>query len=120
MSANTHQLLQRSLLGEAIDLLEDVAVFVWNEERNYVAVNEHACQLVGVSREELVGMRVGTLTLDPEEALAETRASRHATGQLTFTRRDGEAVNLEWTTIRTRVAGLPYMVSICRRVASTI
>ena len=30
--------------------------------------------------------------------------------------RDGEVVPLEWTTVRTRIAGLPYMVSMCRRV----
>ena len=47
MEVEMEELLHRSLLGEAFDLLEDVAVFVWNDERRYVAVNEHACRLVG-------------------------------------------------------------------------
>jgi len=117
MSENTQQLLQRSLLGEAVDLLEATAVFVWNEERRYVAVNEYACRLVGLSREELIGMRVGALSPDgAEPQLAQTRTSPVATGTMSFTRRDGEIVDLEWTTLHTRVAGLPYMVSVCRRV----
>ncbi|HVU79582.1 MAG TPA: PAS domain-containing protein [Gaiellaceae bacterium] len=117
MSAETEQLLQRSLLGEAIDFLEGVAVFVWNEERHYVAVNEAACALVGLSREELVGMRVGALS--PNEAADEIEAVRATSpfeGTSSFTRPDGAVVQLSWTTVHTKVAGLGYMVSICRRV----
>ena len=118
MAADTQQLLQRSLLGEAIDLLEDVAVFVWNEERNYVAVNEEACRLVGLSREELIGMRVGALS--PDHADGDIAAVRSTTapfeGTSSFVRPDGTEVRLAWTTVRTKVAGLGYLVSICRRV----
>jgi hypothetical protein len=37
-------------------------------------------------------------------------------GSSTFTRLDGTEVRLTWTTVHTKVAGLEYMVSICRRV----
>jgi PAS domain S-box-containing protein len=117
MTTDTQQLLQRSLLGEAIDLLEDVAVFVWNEERNYVAVNEAACRLVGLTRDELIGMRVGALTAN--DAVEEIHAARTTTpfeGTSSFTRPDGVEVRLTWITLHTKVAGLDYMVSICRRV----
>jgi PAS domain S-box-containing protein len=116
MAQAGQQIIQRSLLGEAVDLLDGVAVFVWNEDRNYVAVNEEACRLVGLTRDELVGMPVGELT--PGQAareLEQVRAGGVIDGHSSFTRPDGEVVELEWTTLPTRVASLPYMVSICRR-----
>lgn len=117
MSDDTQRLMHVSLLGEAVECLEDVAVFVWNEERRYVAVNEAACRLVGLSRDELIGTRVGTLTRDGAEPEFERVGAGGAVdGDLFFTRPDGEEVALRWTTAPTHVAGLPYMVSVCRRV----
>jgi len=116
MDADAQQLLQQALLGEAVDCLDGVAVFVWNEERRYVAVNQAACDLVGLTREELIGMPVGDLT--PDRAAGDVRrvqAGHITSGASSFTRRDGERVDLEWTTAHTRVAGLPYMLSVCRR-----
>jgi len=115
-SPDAHQLLQQALLGEAIDFLDGVAVFVWNEERRYVAVNQEACRLVGLSREELIGMPVGDLSPDRASAdMARVQSGDVTTGSSSFTRRDGEVVQLDWTSVHTKVAGLPYMVSVCRR-----
>ena len=120
MGADAQQLLQRALLGEAVDQLEGVAVFVWNEERRYVAVSEEACRLVGLSRAELIGLPVGRLTPDGAAAdLVRVQAGTVTDGRSSFTRRDGEVVNLEWTTVHTRIAGLPYMLSIVRRRADS-
>lgn len=117
MDPHAQELLHRSLLGEAIDQLEGVAVFVWNEERHYVAVNDYACRLVGLGRTELIGLPVGGLSPDDARGdLERTRQNAVTVGASSFTRPDGEEVELEWTTVRTRVAGLAYMVSICRRV----
>jgi PAS domain S-box-containing protein len=117
MGVDTQRLLQLSLLGEAIDCVDEVAVFVWNDDRRYVAVNEAACKLVGLAREELIGMAVGDMTADGAAGdMARARASRSIDGTSSFTRRDGEVVQLSWTTAHTRIAGLPYMVSVCRRV----
>lgn len=116
MAQAAQQIIQRSLLGEAVDLLDGVAVFVWNEDRNYVAVNEEACRLVGLSRDQLIGMPVGELS--PGKAARELEQVRRGAvtdGFSSFTRPDGEVVELEWTTVHTRIASLPYMVSICRR-----
>jgi PAS domain S-box-containing protein len=115
MSGDTGRILQRTLLGEAIELVEQVAVFVWNEERRYVAVNDAACVLVGLPREELIGLQVGEMSPDVEEAVvgARTLPFRHGTSVLE--RRDGERVELEWVTAHTRVAGLLYYVSVVWR-----
>src|SRR5947209_6400663 len=61
---DSQRLLQRTLVGEAVDLLEEAAVFVWNEERRYVAVNEYAVRLIGLPRDEILGMHVGALSPD--------------------------------------------------------
>jgi len=116
VAGDAFQILQRSLLGEAVDLLNGVAVFVWNEERHYVAVNEEACRLVGLDRQTLIGMPVGDLS--PDRATSEIELVRGGgviDGTSSFTRPDGEVVGLTWTTVHTRVAGLPYMVSLVRR-----
>jgi PAS domain S-box-containing protein len=116
MTGDPQQFLQRTLLGEAVDLLEEAAVFVWNEERHYVAVNEHAAKLVGLPREELLGMPVGELTEDHAAAdIERTQAAGVLSGGSSFTRPDGAVVDLDWVTMHTRIAGLPYMVSVCWR-----
>ena len=116
MDEEPQELLQQALLGEAADYLEGLALFVWNEERRYVAVSQEACRLVGLSRDGLIGMPVGELS--PDGAAGDMQRVRSGTvtdGTSTFTRRDGEVVRLSWTTAHTRVAGLPYMIRICRR-----
>ena len=115
MDAETGRILQRTLLGEAVELVEQVAVFVWNEERRYVAVNDAACELVGLRREDLIGIRVGEMSPDVDEAVAEARTLPFRHGTSSLERRDGESIPLEWVTAHTRVAGLPYYVSVVWR-----
>ena len=115
MVGDAQRLLQQALLGEALDCAHGVAVFVWNDERNYVAVNEEACRLVGVGRDQLIGVPVGALSTDGAAQQFDEVRSGVTDGSLSFTRPDGEVVELDWTTLPTKVAGLPYWVSICRR-----
>jgi PAS domain S-box-containing protein len=107
---------QLALLGEAAEHLQDGAVLVWDEDRNYVAVNDAACRMIGLTREELLGLSVGALSPDRGSPHFE-EVQRHApaSGRSTFRRPDGTDVEVEWVTFRTRVAGLPYMVSVCWR-----
>ena len=115
MSESQH-LVHLVLLGEAFDGLEGAAVFVWNEERRYVAVNDEACRLVALPRHELVGMPVGALTDEGAAPLIEqARRTKILRGRSRVDRRDGTSVDIDWVTFRTRVAQLPYMVSVCWR-----
>jgi PAS domain-containing protein len=102
---------QLALLGEALDCTDDVAVFVWDDDRHYVAVNQAACRMIGRSRDEILTMRVGDMTPDRASPLFEEvqRPGVH-TGTHAF---DGGV--FEFVTTRTRIAGLPYMVSVCWR-----
>ena len=105
--------VQLALLGEAA-AAGAAAVFVWDDDRNYVAVNEAACALVGLSREELLRLRTGDLSPGRAAELVEDVQRRDvSSGRSTFSRSDGAEVEVEWVTFRTRVAGLPYMASVC-------
>jgi PAS domain-containing protein len=114
-TASALQLAQVALLGEAVGGLGDLAVFVWDEDRNYVAVNDAACRLVGRERPEILRMRVGDLTAQRGSPHFENvqHGAMH-TGSLRIDRDDGP-VDVEWITCRTRVAGLPYMISLVWR-----
>jgi PAS domain S-box-containing protein len=106
--------LQLALLGEAMANLEGGAVFVWDEDRNYVAVNDAACKLTGLSREEVLELAVGDLTADRAAPHFEAvQRVQRTVGRSAIHRRDGGVVEIEWVTFHTRVAELPYMVSVC-------
>ena len=114
------RLLQLTLLGEAIQSAQTAAVFVWDEDRNYVAVNDAACELVGLTCEELLTMRVGDLT--PDRAAPHFTAAqreRRLTGRSRIDRRDGTSVEVEWVSFHTHVAALPYMVSVVWPLGAT-
>lgn len=111
-ASESQRILHQSLLGEAVDCLDEVAVFVWDEGRHYVAVNEQACRLTGLRRDELIGMPVGELS--PERAsddIERVQRSPVTRGTSSLTRRDGERVEIEWVTAHARIANLPFMLS---------
>ena len=106
--------LQMALLGEAAEHL-DAAVFVWDDTRNYVAVNDAACGLAGVTREQLLAMRVGDLSPNgyPTPQFRQAQRESKVSGHSTIHRPDGEVIEVDFIAFHSRVAGLPYVVSIC-------
>ena len=64
-------------------------------------------------REELLGQRVGFASPEIEAEILDVQRHRARHGSSSFVRSDGEPIPLEWVTFRTRVAGLPYMASVC-------
>jgi PAS domain S-box-containing protein len=107
---------QVALLGEAAECVAGVAIFVWDEDRNYVAVNEAACELLGRSRAEILKMKVGDMTADRAAPYFEAVQRGHGphSGTLRVDLAEG-VLEIEWVNARTTIAGLPYMVSVCRR-----
>jgi len=106
------EVAQLALLGEAVEHLQDVAVFVWDEDRNYVAANQAACDLLGKKRDEIFRMKVGDMTENRASPLFEE--VQHG-GPIHTGVMDSPAGRLHYLTCRTRVAGLPYMISVCWR-----
>ncbi|HET7146738.1 MAG TPA: PAS domain-containing protein [Gaiellaceae bacterium] len=109
------RIAQLALLGEAADCLEQVAMFVWDDDRNYVAANDAACELVGRTRDEVLQMKVGDMTADRAAELFEQVQHGVLHTGTHVIEHPGGPVELEWMTCRTRIAGLPYMVSVCWR-----
>lgn len=109
------RLSQIALLGEAATGLEAAAIFVWDEDRNYVAANDEACALVGKTHAELLRMKVGDMSPDRAEPhfSAVQRGPVH-TGSSRIDHADGP-IEIDWMTCRTTLAGLPYMMSVCWR-----
>ena len=94
-------LVQASLLGEAIDH-GPVLVLVADDDGNYVAVNEYACELLGYTREELLEQTAP----DPENL-----------GMLRS--KDGTPLELEHRTQMTQIAGMLLYVAVCWPPASS-
>jgi PAS domain-containing protein len=108
-SRDAFDVSQLALLGEAVECLGEVAVFVWDDDRNYVAVNQAGCRLVGKTRQEILQMKVGDLS--PDRASPHFEDVQHPGVHAgTLMAPTGE---IEYLTCRSRVAGLPYMVSVC-------
>ena len=107
-------LVQLALLGEAIACATAVGVFVWNDDRTYVAVNDHACHLLGLSREQVLALRVGDRSPDRGSPFfADVQRKPVSTGTLTIEGAEGAELPIEWLTFETRIAGLRYMASLC-------
>jgi PAS domain S-box-containing protein len=108
-------LLQTSLLGEAIEHAP-AAVFVFDDQGGYVAVNRYACDLLGYAREELLEMRLGDLAVAPrEDALRryiEALASDDGDGVARVRRRDGEELELRFRARETTIGGMTFYIAI--------
>ncbi len=113
-SAVAHELIQKSLVGEAIDT-GPVAVFVADEDGRYLAVNAYACELLGYSREELLELKVTAVAVNPEatEDYGEMQRSGSSTGLTTLRRKDGAEIPMLFRASQTTVGGMPLFVGIC-------
>lgn len=103
-------LIQATLLGEAVEN-GPVAVFVADENRRYVAVNQAACTLVGYSREELLKLRVDDVAQDVGQ-WQEMQIAGTIAGVAELTRKDGSKVEFHYVAGSTVVAGMPVYVSV--------
>jgi PAS domain-containing protein len=107
--ARAHTLIQQTLLGDAAEHAE-IGLMVWNAERRYVAVNTFACQILGVSREELLGAKVGdqNRTAAARDAIEESLGELPALGRTPLP----NGIVVDWITVASDVAGLPHIVGV--------
>jgi PAS domain S-box-containing protein len=105
--------LQRTLLGEAIDEAP-VLVFVADEEGRYLAVNRQACEVLGYSRRQLLGMTVSEVAVAPEAP--ELYESMLREGQLEGTTpvrcSDGRLLILRYWAKAVRLGGVDFWLSV--------
>jgi PAS domain S-box-containing protein len=106
-------LIQTALLGEAVDG-GPALVFVADEQMNYIAVNQRACDVLGYTREELLALTVtdvareSTSPAEYDQMLA--RGFRD--GESVLTRKDGSTVPFAYRATKTKVAGLMLFVAV--------
>jgi PAS domain S-box-containing protein len=114
----TEPLIQASLIGDALDK-GPALVFVADEDMRYVAVNALACDVLGYTRAELLGLKV-TDICRYEDAPKEYQAmlqNRMLEGDATLTRKDGTTVGFRYIAGETLMAGMLFYVSVGRTLA---
>jgi PAS domain S-box-containing protein len=107
-------LIDTVLVGEALEH-GPVAVFVFDEEGRYLAVNGFACELLGYERDDLLKRAVGELSAYPqgqaiEAYLAALKAGREGTTEVR--RGDGTILRLRFRASASKVAGMPVFVGV--------
>ena len=111
--STSDRLVQTVLLGEAVENAP-VAILVADDEMRYVAANVTACELLGYTREELLGLRVTDIAAYPEaegefEAMI---ATGELMGRTTIRGKDGASRSLRHRSAETKIAGLAYYVAV--------
>jgi PAS domain S-box-containing protein len=106
-------LIQTALLGEAVDA-GPALVFVADEEMQYIAVNRRACDVLGYTRDELLGLTVTDVAREPTSPAEydEMLARGYRDGEAVLTRKDGSTVPFAYRATKTKVAGLELFVAV--------
>ena len=104
--------VQSTMLGELLENAQIGALAV-DDAGRYVAVNQHACELVGYTREELLGRRVGDLNPQTDLAaqVAQVIAGERDEGEVTIRRKDGGELPIRYRAARTTLARMPFTVA---------
>jgi PAS domain S-box-containing protein len=113
--AQADAIIQDLLVGEAV-AHSGLAVLVADDEMQFLAASESACDLLGYSRTELLALRVPDIVVEGDasdryQALIKARTQE---GAITLRRKDGSTVMARYDARRTRVSQLEYYVSILR------
>ena len=118
--AQADALIQGVLVGEAVANAGYV-VLVADEMMRYLAASDAACELVGYSREELLGLSVPDLVVESDASALydEFMRDQGQRGLVTLRRKDGRRLEVQYDARQTEVAGLPYYVSVLSPVEST-
>ena len=109
--------IQARLLSEAL-LGAQVGFLVWDDDRRYIAVNDAACEILGATREQILGQQVGGHSIEVEDLLQEALRTGFHTGRARVNRFDGSGeIEVVYITFATRTAGMPFMGTVIARVA---
>jgi PAS domain S-box-containing protein len=110
MTVASHEAVQaihRALLGDALEAATTLAAFLLDDEQHCIAVNEAACRLAGLTRQELVGSRIAGFESLPDEHVLGTG------GESSIERPDGGRIAVDYRATMTRIGALRYIVVIC-------
>ena len=113
-----HPEIQAQLLAEAATSAS-VGFLVWDEQRRYVAANQAACDILGTTRDELLGQPVASHTPGGDAAIEAALRAGFSTGVIEVDRFDGSGrIEVHYVTFTTRTAGMPFMATVIAPTAS--
>jgi PAS domain S-box-containing protein len=106
-------LIQQALIGEALEN-SAVLVFVADELMRYSAVNQHACDVLGYTREELLELHVTDLATAPEapELYRGMLEKGSQVGATLLRCKDGRTLRFGYSASEVRIGHLPYFISV--------
>ena len=114
LDAAATEVVQSALLLDAWNNA-DVGVVVFGDDRRFISMNDAYCRLTGYARNEVVELRAGhdlgadDLSRDQFETVV--RGRRHL-GEGKLHRKDGSVVDVQFLTVRSTVAHLPYWIAL--------
>lgn len=105
--------MQRALIGDALDD-GPALIFVADDRGRYAAVNSHACEVLGYTRAELLGMQVTDVAAASEapELYREMLRDRAQRGVTTIRCKDGRELEMRYEAAETTVSRMTFYVSI--------
>jgi PAS domain S-box-containing protein len=108
------RLIQTTLIGEALDGAP-LAIFVADDDRRYIAVNDYACRLLGYTRDELLSLGVLDVAVNPDaqEDYDQMLASGFRTGTARLRGKDGTEIEVAYRASETTVGNMRLFVSAC-------
>lgn len=104
------ELVAPALLGEGAECAE-IAISIYDDHGRYVAVNDHACKLLGYTREELVTHDVADFTPSGIDRTL-LRSPERREGVRVVTRKDGTTVPVAFVVAPTRITGVAFYISM--------
>jgi PAS domain S-box-containing protein len=111
----TPEIVHATLIGEAGDCAA-VGISVYDDQGRMVAVNEHAAEMLGYTRDELLARDVGTYT-DGGIDRSLLRTENRREGVRLVHRKDGSTVPVAFVVTATRVSQLPYFIAVSWELA---
>src|SRR5579862_9251563 len=113
---DARELVLATLLGEGADNVA-LAIFIYDDQGRYVAVNRRAAELLGYSREELLTRHVGDFT---DGGLADASVLQRAgqrQGVRVVHRKDGSSSTIAYLIAPTRVATFDFHFGVVWELA---
>ncbi|MFL5927711.1 MAG: PAS domain S-box protein [Gaiellaceae bacterium] len=113
MPEDIEPLIHATLIGDAVASAPYV-VLVADENMNYLAVSDGACALLGYSRADLLRKMVADIVEESDADLRYRRmiGERSQRGRIGLRASDGRVIKAIYEAHETRVAKLPYYVSV--------
>jgi|SRR5581483_2520017 len=114
-SPEPRELVGPVLLAEGAEQAE-LAIVIYDDDGRYLAVNDHAVELLGYTREEVLHRDVADFTSGGMDRSVLLRPERRE-GARIVTRKDGTTIPVAFVVAPTRISGLQFYFAVWWRLA---